>query len=104
MDMTSLDNLQFFPIAPIPVNTVNIQKAGAVQEDSFGEMLEKHLAQVNHLQNSADTAIANLATGRDKDVHNTMIALEKADVALELTMQVRNKALDAYQEIMRMSI
>ncbi len=44
-------------------------------------MLKSHLAEVNHLQTSADTAAQKLASGQDKDIHNTMIAMEKAGVA-----------------------
>ncbi|WP_051327923.1 flagellar hook-basal body complex protein FliE [Desulfatirhabdium butyrativorans] len=71
---------------------------------SFGEMLKNTLSEVNREQNSADDAVKNLATGRDKDIHHTMIEMEKASVSLNLMMQVRNKVLDAYQEIMRMSV
>jgi flagellar hook-basal body complex protein FliE len=67
-------------------------------------MLKSHLAEVNHLQTSSDVAAQRLASGQDKDIHNTMIAMEKAGLALQLTMQVRNKALEAYQEIMRMQV
>ncbi|MBI5590611.1 MAG: flagellar hook-basal body complex protein FliE [Deltaproteobacteria bacterium] len=74
------------------------------QKNTFGDMLKNHLAEVNHLQNSADIAAQNLASGQDKDIHNTMIAMEKAGVAFQLTMQVRNKVLEAYQEIMRMQV
>ena len=75
-----------------------------VQEKSFGEMLKSHLVEVNHLQTSADAAAQKLASGQEKDIHNTMIAMEKAGVSLQLTMQVRNKVLEAYQEIMRMQV
>lgn len=71
---------------------------------SFGEMLKNTISEVNREQNSADDAVKNLATGRDKDIHHTMIEMEKASVSLNLVMQVRNKVLDAYQEIMRMSV
>lgn len=74
------------------------------RDKSFEEMLKVHLSNVNNLQQSADTAIEKLATGEEKDVHNTLIAMEKAGVAFQLTMQIRNKALEAYQEIMRMQV
>ena len=81
-----------------------VRSQDKVQEKSFGEILKSHLAEVNHLQTSADASAQNLASGQDKDIHNTMIAMEKADVAFQLTMQVRNKVLEAYQEIMRMQV
>ena len=48
------------------------------------------------------SGIANLAAGKQKDIHATMIALEKADVAFQLLMQVRNKIISAYETVMRM--
>ena len=71
---------------------------------SFADFLEKSLGEVNKLQNEADKAIEELSAGDVKDVHGTMIALKKADISLQLMMQVRNKIIDAYQEIMRMQI
>ncbi len=79
------------------------QKTGS-KDKSFEEMLKVHLSNVNNLQQAADTAIEKLVTGEEKDVHNTLIAMEKSGVAFQLTMQIRNKALEAYQEIMRMQV
>lgn len=100
MEPIRFDTTQFFPKMP----AAGSPSTGDAQKNSFGEMLKSHLTEVNHLQNSADTAAQNLASGQDKDVHNTMIAMEKAGVAFQLTMQVRNKVLEAYQEIMRMQV
>ncbi len=98
---TQINTQTFFPVNPSPQSS---PQAGDATEASFGEMLKEHLKEVNHLQNAADTAAQNLASGKDEDVHNTMIAMEKASVAFQLTMQVRNKVIDAYQEIMRMQV
>ena len=70
----------------------------------FADFLKQSLDEVNKLQNEADKAIEELSAGEVKDVHGTMIALKKADISLQLMMQVRNKIIDAYQEIMRMQI
>jgi flagellar hook-basal body complex protein FliE len=59
---------------------------------------------VNQAQIEADQAVQELATGNEKDIHQTMIALEKAEVSFQLMMQVRNKIVSAYEEIMRMQI
>jgi flagellar hook-basal body complex protein FliE len=69
---------------------------------SFGSMLARSLNEVNQLHAAADDAVGNLAAGKQKDIHQTMIALEKADVAFQLLMQVRNKIIAAYETIMRM--
>jgi flagellar hook-basal body complex protein FliE len=65
-------------------------------------MLARSLNDVNQLKLEADEAVANLAAGKQKDIHATMIALEKADVAFQLLMQVRNKIISAYETVMRM--
>jgi len=69
---------------------------------SFGDMLARSLKEVNRLHVTADEAVENLAAGKQKNIHETMIALEKADVAFQLLMQVRNKIIAAYETIMRM--
>jgi flagellar hook-basal body complex protein FliE len=70
--------------------------------DSFGKMLARSLNEVNQLKLNADEAINDLAAGKQKDIHQTMIALEKADVAFQLLMQIRNKIVTAYETVMRM--
>ncbi|MGA7829270.1 MAG: flagellar hook-basal body complex protein FliE [Geobacteraceae bacterium] len=67
---------------------------------AFGDALNK----VNHLQKQADVAIDKLATGESKGLHEVMIAMEKSSISLQFLTQVRNKALDAYHEIMRMQV
>lgn len=71
---------------------------------SFGEILGESLKEVNNLQLEADKAIEDFATGQTKNVHETMIALNKADTAFKMTMQVKNKIVEAYQEIIRMQV
>lgn len=73
-------------------------------EASFGTMLKSAIKDVAKLQNEADEAIQELAAGKHKSIHRTMIALEKADVSFQLMMQVRNKVIAAYEEIMRMQV
>ena len=73
-------------------------------EKSFGQLLSDALNNVNDLQQKADQASSDLATGRIEDISQVVIAAEKAAVALQLTVQVRNKMLDAYQEMMRMQV
>src|SRR3954451_16064913 len=70
----------------------------------FAGVLKSSLEEVNNLQQKADAAITALATGDKASLHDTMIALEQADLSFRLMMQVRNKIVDAYQEIMRMQV
>lgn len=78
----------------------------AVESDSagFGKALQQSLDRVNRLQLDADQAISDLATGRQTDIHQTMIAVEKASVSFELLMQIRNKVIAAYDKLMRTQV
>ncbi|WP_425060853.1 Flagellar hook-basal body complex protein FliE [Sporomusa carbonis] len=73
-------------------------------EKSFSDFLKDALNNVNRLQNESQQASINLAAGKVQDVAEVTIAAEKAAIALQLTMQVRNKVVDAYQEVMRMQV
>ncbi len=70
----------------------------------FGEVLKNSIEQVNNAQVVADKAAQQVVAGETKNLHEAMIKLEEADISMRLMVQVRNKALDAYQEIMRMSV
>ncbi len=78
--------------------------AGGGEAHPFAEVLKSSLDEVNTLQQKADAAITALATGDKMSLHDTMIAMEQADVSFRLMMQVRNKIVDAYQEIMRIQV
>ena len=68
--------------------------------DTFSKLFQE----VNRLQLRADDKIEEFATSKEKDVHGTMIAMQKADLSLRLFMQVRSKLTSAYQEVMRMQL
>ncbi len=70
----------------------------------FTEIMNKAMEQVNTLTNQSTAQENTLLTGEAQDIHSVVIAAEKADIALQMTLQVRNKVLDAYQEMMRMQI
>jgi len=77
---------------------------GNAASSSFASMLQQGLAQVNALQSAADEAIWRLAAGQADNLHEVMIAVERASIALELTIAIRNKLVEAYHEIMRMQV
>ena len=68
----------------------------------FGDALKSAINQVEEMHGSAEQQMTELLKGDRGDVQNVMIAVEKADVAFQLMMQVRNKIVSAYQEISRM--
>lgn len=77
-----------------------VQKVGG----QFAEALQNSLSAVNQKQVAADRAAEQVAAGETKNLHEAMIKLEEADISLRLMVQVRNKAVEAYQEIMRMQV
>lgn len=85
--------------------TVTTPKFGqSVQTDAnFQSYLRDALSEVNALQHEGDVALTQLLTG-DIEFHDAMIIAEKANLALQLTMTIRTKLLEAYQEIMRMQV
>ncbi|WP_069649615.1 flagellar hook-basal body complex protein FliE [Caloranaerobacter ferrireducens] len=88
-------------------NLSYVSKSTTISEnkkDSFGDFFKEALDKVNSLQKDADRYNRLLATGQVDNIHEVMIASEKANIALQLTLSIRNKVIDAYKEIMRMQI
>lgn len=78
--------------------------AAAGGPDSFGSTLKTAFKEVNGLQGQADKLAAKMATGDLEDIHQAMVAMQKASLAMQFTVQVRNKVIEAYQEIMRTQV
>lgn len=77
---------------------------GAKGPQSFSEMLATSLTDVNNMQLEANKAIQKLASGQTKNIHETMLAVENAEIAFKTMNQVRMKVIEAYKEIMRMQM
>lgn len=71
-------------------------------EGGFGATLKNAVNQVNDLSDASDQKVTELLQGDRQDIHNVMIAVEKADIAFQLMMQVRNKIVNAYQEVSKL--
>jgi len=71
---------------------------------SFGEMLSESIKKVETIQKNADKLTMDLATGKSDNITETMIAVSKAEIAFQLMTQLRNKAINAYNEIMKMQV
>ncbi|KKM12433.1 hypothetical protein SY88_04125 [Clostridiales bacterium PH28_bin88] len=92
-------------MAPQPLPLPKAEVSGqSVQGQSFSDLLKEKLQEVNTLQAEADTLAQKLVVGEPVDLHQVMIAAEQANLALQLTVQIRNKIIEAYQEISRMQI
>jgi|SRR5271167_4596967 flagellar hook-basal body complex protein FliE len=72
---------------------------GAAGDTDFMSTLRNAMDQVGELQSEADGKVAQLLTGNGQDVHSTMIAVQKANLAFEMMVQVRNKIVQAYQQV-----
>ena len=70
----------------------------------FSEMLKNAVAETNKVQLEADQAMEKLHTGEAENLHEVMVTMEKADISMRVLVQMRNKVVDAYQEIMRMQV
>lgn len=91
------------PLRPQTIFPLETDKAPAGPE-SFGEMLKGAINSVNAQMTDADDKLQRLATGEIKDVHEVTLALQKAGLSLDLVVAIRDRALEAYQTIMRMAI
>jgi flagellar hook-basal body complex protein FliE len=83
---------------------VNKEAGASDGTKSFADTLQDAVSSVNELQHEADIQIQKLATGETKNIPEVMIAAEKSSVAFKLLTQVRNKIIDAYQEVMKMQV
>jgi flagellar hook-basal body complex protein FliE len=86
------------PLRGADTSAVSSAKSG------FADIIKSTIQQVNQAQNTGEKAIEDLNTGNADSLHEVMLAVEEADISLKMLVQMRNKALSAYDEIMRMQI
>lgn len=93
------------PIQTPFIQSQSIPKPAAENKtEGFGEIFKQALEDVNSAQNKSDKLTNDLVTGKVEDVSEVMIAAQKASLSLQMTVQVRNKMVEAYQEVMRMQL
>lgn len=82
------------------------QSAGGAKEaaETFGRLLSQAVDNLNQVNTQANEATTKLAAGEPVELHDVMIAMEQADLSLRMALQVRNKLVEAYQEIQRMQV
>lgn len=81
--------------------TTQVSPAGGAD---FASRLDSAIRSVSDSQNVADTRLARMASGEDVDIHTTMIAMQEADIQLRTMVSVRDKVVDAYQQMMSMAV
>lgn len=72
--------------------------------ETFGDFLANSINEVNQLQNKANESIQKLVTGENKNIHETMLQVEQAEIAFKSMNQIRSKVLDAYREVMKIQV
>lgn len=98
---TMIPGGSMFPPIQQPGSTPSSPASNA-QPLVFSDILKNAVSQTEKLHTDAEQQVAGLLTGNGQDVHKVMIAVEKADIAFQLMMQVRNKIVNAYQEVSKM--
>lgn len=107
MDGLTISNAnRFLESASLDNKTIKAENAASSKDagPSFADTLKEAVNNVNQLSLDADRKAQELSTGKTDDIAGVMMAAEKADIALRAMVQVRNKIIDAYQEIMKMQV
>jgi flagellar hook-basal body complex protein FliE len=94
------------PVSPIgaPLPPAAPSESEGVAGKSFSDFLSEKMGEVNNLQKQSDQAIQDLATGKEQDLGKVVSAVEKANLAFQMMVQIRNKLSDAYDELRRMQM
>jgi flagellar hook-basal body complex protein FliE len=90
----------------LPSGLNSEKRSGDVERGSkdFSQVMRDAVKEINQLQTNADEAIAKVQLDNTANIHEAMVALEQAGISFRALMQVRNKIVDAYQEVMRMQV
>jgi flagellar hook-basal body complex protein FliE len=91
-------------IIPQSMPLTPARTSGQEGAKGFMKFLEQAVGDVNNAQIGADRAVEQLQSGQGANLHEVMIAMEEADISLRLMVQMRNKLVESYQEIMRMQV
>jgi flagellar hook-basal body complex protein FliE len=100
--VNSIANIQPLTLPQLTQTTSTGSAAG--QPGDFQKVLTGAINQVESLNNNASQSIQKFLSGDNDELHTTVLATQKAELAFQLSMQVRNKVVDAYQEIMKMQM
>lgn len=90
--------------ASVNGNSKQMEIENLNNRNDFGHYLKNAIQEVNQLQIQSDQATSMLAEGKKIDLHDVMIAGQKASISMQAALEIRNKAVEAYQEIMRMQV
>jgi len=101
MNISPIQPASIQPIAPIEIGGAAPSSAGG---SDFHNMLQSAIGTVENARDNANQSVQNFLSGEGDDLHSTVLAVQRADLEFDMMMQVRNKVISAYQEIMRMQM
>ena len=101
MNISPIQPASIQPIGPIEIAGPAPSSAGGSE---FHSVLESAIGTVENARNNANQSVQNFLSGDGDDLHSTVLAVQRADLEFDMLMQVRNKVVSAYQEIMRMQM
>jgi len=101
MNISPIQPVSIQPIGPIEIGGPAPSSAGGSE---FHSVLENAIGTVENARNNANQSVQNFLSGEGDDLHSTVLAVQRADLEFDMLMQVRNKVISAYQEIMRMQM
>lgn len=93
-----------YPAPVVPLSPPAASPAGVTSGAGFGSALADAIGRVDQFQQNAQSSIGKFLSGEDEEVHKVALATEQASISLDLFLQVRNKVISAYQEVMRMQM
>ena len=91
-------------VTPINIPDAISPSSASGESGGFGKVLEGSINSLESMQHDAGASIQQFLSGENEDLHTTILATQKAELAFELGLQVRNKVVSAYQEIMKMQM
>jgi flagellar hook-basal body complex protein FliE len=93
------------PVKPIePLLLDSGVSAASRPDDGFGEVFREAVSRVESFRHEADASMNRFLSGQDEELHQVAVATQRAELAFELFLQVKNKVVQAYQEVMRMQL
>ncbi len=102
ISLASSDSIR--PVAVPLIDSLDTSKGDSSESGAFGAMFAEAVARVNAYQDNAGTAVSRFLTGEDEEVHKVAMMAQQADLSFDLFLQVKNKVVQAYQEVMRMQL
>lgn len=101
MKISPIQPASIQPIAPIEIGGPSPSSANGSE---FHSVLESAIDQVENARSNANQSVQSFLSGEGDDLHSTVLSVQRADLEFEMLMQVRNKVVSAYQEVMRMQM